>query len=91
MCVGNLPGYLPVILDEMRTQPKKQYMLLHALKDVIQFEARTPQGLASLNVCLCLMTPSPASRPVRSFLFRLQCYLLALVHILIVGFILSTF
>lgn len=31
---GNLPKYLPTLLREIKTQPKRQYLLLHALKEV---------------------------------------------------------
>ncbi|KAL2549810.1 Cullin-associated NEDD8-dissociated protein 1 [Forsythia ovata] len=33
--VGNLPKYLPFILDKIDNQQKKQYPLLHSLKEVI--------------------------------------------------------
>lgn len=32
--VGNLDKYLPFILAELEAQPKRQYLLLHALKEV---------------------------------------------------------
>lgn len=34
VCVGNLEYYLPFILQEIEAQPKKQYLLLHSLKEV---------------------------------------------------------
>uniref|UniRef100_A0A4X2LA96 Cullin associated and neddylation dissociated 2 (putative) n=1 Tax=Vombatus ursinus TaxID=29139 RepID=A0A4X2LA96_VOMUR len=36
-CVGarNLPEYLPFLLGEIGTQPKRQYLLLHSLKETI--------------------------------------------------------
>lgn len=39
LAVGNLNVYLPFILEQIRTQPKKQYLLLHALKEVIVSES----------------------------------------------------
>uniref|UniRef100_A0A8R1DF18 TIP120 domain-containing protein n=1 Tax=Caenorhabditis japonica TaxID=281687 RepID=A0A8R1DF18_CAEJA len=39
LAVGNLNVYLPFILEQIRTQPKKQYLLLHALKEVIVWES----------------------------------------------------
>uniref|UniRef100_A0A4W4HM86 TATA-binding protein interacting (TIP20) domain-containing protein n=1 Tax=Electrophorus electricus TaxID=8005 RepID=A0A4W4HM86_ELEEL len=35
ICVGNLEDYLPFLLKEIGGQPKKQYLLLHSLKEVI--------------------------------------------------------
>lgn len=35
IAVGNLPEYLPFILQEISSQPRRQYLLLHSLKEVI--------------------------------------------------------
>lgn len=35
ICVGNLDDYLPFMLKEISVQPKRQYLLLHSLKEVI--------------------------------------------------------
>ncbi|XP_076937152.1 cullin-associated NEDD8-dissociated protein 1-like [Bidens hawaiensis] len=35
IAVGNLPKYLPFILNQIDNQQKKQYLLLHSLKEVI--------------------------------------------------------
>lgn len=32
--LGNLKEYLPFVLKEIETQPKRQYLLLHSLKEV---------------------------------------------------------
>ena len=32
--VGNLQKYLPFVLNEIKTQPKRQYLLLHSLREV---------------------------------------------------------
>ncbi|CAB1428190.1 unnamed protein product [Pleuronectes platessa] len=35
MAVGSLSDYLPFLLKEISTQPRRQYLLLHSLKEVI--------------------------------------------------------
>lgn len=35
VCAGNLNTYLPFILSEIQTIPKRQYLLLHSLKEII--------------------------------------------------------
>ncbi|KAK6318703.1 hypothetical protein J4Q44_G00099140 [Coregonus suidteri] len=35
ICVGNLEEYLPFMLKEIGSQPKRRYLLLHSLKEVI--------------------------------------------------------
>ncbi|KAI8083963.1 armadillo-type protein [Gilbertella persicaria] len=35
ICVGNMQTYLPSILDQIRQEPKRRYLLLHALKEII--------------------------------------------------------
>ncbi|KAF7693162.1 hypothetical protein HF521_008478 [Silurus meridionalis] len=35
ICVGNIDEYLPFLLKEIGSQPKRQYLLLHSLKEVI--------------------------------------------------------
>lgn len=34
IAIGNLPEYVPFILKEIEAQPKRQYLLLHSLKEV---------------------------------------------------------
>jgi hypothetical protein len=34
--LGNLKEYLPFVLNEIEMQPKRQYLLLHSLKEVKQ-------------------------------------------------------
>ncbi|EDW76056.1 uncharacterized protein Dwil_GK14870 [Drosophila willistoni] len=46
--VGSLQTYLPLILKEIEAQPKRQYLLLHSLKEVISSLSTTPAGLAQL-------------------------------------------
>uniref|UniRef100_A0A914C839 TATA-binding protein interacting (TIP20) domain-containing protein n=1 Tax=Acrobeloides nanus TaxID=290746 RepID=A0A914C839_9BILA len=40
LAVGNLEKYLPYLLKEINEQPKRQYLLLHALKEVIASESQ---------------------------------------------------
>lgn len=37
IAVGNLPEYLPFVLQEIESKPKRQYLLLHSLKEVRNF------------------------------------------------------
>lgn len=34
ICIGNLQQYLPFILTEDEDEPRRQYLLLHSLKEV---------------------------------------------------------
>ncbi|KAJ7999313.1 hypothetical protein DPEC_G00193090 [Dallia pectoralis] len=43
ICVGNLEEYLPFMLTEISSQPRRKYLLLHSLKEVIN--ASTSQSL----------------------------------------------
>lgn len=40
LAVGNLNKFMPMILQEIKQQPKKQYLLLHSLKEVISQESQ---------------------------------------------------
>ncbi|KAL7044413.1 hypothetical protein ACKWTF_001908 [Chironomus riparius] len=48
VAVGNLSYYLPFILQEIEAQPKRQYLLLHSLKEVITSLSTSKQGLEQL-------------------------------------------
>lgn len=48
IAVGNLTHYLPFILNEIEAQPKRQYLLLHSLKEVISSLSTTKHGLEQL-------------------------------------------
>lgn len=50
LAVGNLNVYLPFILEQIRTQPKKQYLLLHALKEVIVWESSSEESTKSTDL-----------------------------------------
>eukprot|EP00123_Amoebidium_parasiticum_P018557 comp24239_c0_seq1/m.44810 comp24239_c0_seq1/g.44810 ORF comp24239_c0_seq1/g.44810 comp24239_c0_seq1/m.44810 type:complete len:1254 (-) comp24239_c0_seq1:279-4040(-) len=49
VCVGNLGAYLPFILGEIKSKPKRQYLLLHSLKEVICWQAASAEGVAKLR------------------------------------------
>ena len=46
---GNLELYLPFILSEIQGNPKRQYLLLHSLKEVISCHYGTPEAVATLR------------------------------------------
>uniref|UniRef100_A0A6B2EGK5 Putative tata-binding protein-interacting protein n=1 Tax=Phlebotomus kandelakii TaxID=1109342 RepID=A0A6B2EGK5_9DIPT len=48
VAVGNLNCYLPFILSEIEAQPKRQYLLLHSLKEVISSLSLSKTGLEQL-------------------------------------------
>lgn len=48
IAVGNLPQFLPFILAEIEGQSKRQYLLLHSLKELISSLAQSKEGLAQL-------------------------------------------
>ncbi|XP_067665996.1 cullin-associated NEDD8-dissociated protein 1-like [Haliotis asinina] len=47
--VGNLPKFLPFVLQEIENQPKRQYLLLHSLKEIISCESSSPSGVETLS------------------------------------------
>ncbi|XP_061385735.1 cullin-associated NEDD8-dissociated protein 1 [Danaus plexippus] len=49
VAVGNLPEFLPFILNEIEAQPKRQYLLLHSLKEIIACESCTPESVEALR------------------------------------------
>ncbi|KAJ9575390.1 hypothetical protein L9F63_025658, partial [Diploptera punctata] len=49
VAVGNLPQYLPFVLQEIEAQPKRQYLLLHSLKEIITCQSSTPGGVQLLQ------------------------------------------
>lgn len=49
VAVGNLPQFLPFILGEIEAQPKRQYLLLHSLREIISCESFTPEGVEALR------------------------------------------
>ncbi|XP_042378805.1 cullin-associated NEDD8-dissociated protein 1-like [Zingiber officinale] len=49
IAVGNLSKYLPFILDQIDNQQKKQYLLLHSLKEVIARQSIDQPGKSELQ------------------------------------------
>ena len=47
--IGNLDSYVPFVLKEIETQPKRQYLLLHSLKEIISAQSSTPSGVKALG------------------------------------------
>ncbi|XP_063954997.1 cullin-associated NEDD8-dissociated protein 1-like isoform X1 [Lytechinus pictus] len=47
--VGNLPKYLPFVLHEIETQQKRQYLLLHSLKEIISCQSSSQAGVDGLK------------------------------------------
>jgi cullin-associated NEDD8-dissociated protein 1 len=48
IAIGNLQQYLPFILTEDEEEPRRQYLLLHSLKEVIACLSSTPEGIQQL-------------------------------------------
>lgn len=49
IAVGNLPEYLPFILKEIEAQPKRQYLVLHSLKEIITCQSSSATGVSNLQ------------------------------------------
>ncbi|XP_049773388.1 cullin-associated NEDD8-dissociated protein 1 [Schistocerca cancellata] len=49
VAVGNLPQYLPFVLQEIEAQPRRQYLLLHSLKEIISWQSSSPGGIQLLQ------------------------------------------
>lgn len=52
--VGNLPYFLPFVLQEIKNQPKRQYLLLHSLKEVSPITRRLQKCDSAIKLLLCL-------------------------------------
>ncbi|KAG7173279.1 Cullin-associated NEDD8-dissociated protein 1-like, partial [Homarus americanus] len=46
---GNLQEYLPFVLSEIEANPKRQYLLLHSLKEIISLQSRSVEGVKVLQ------------------------------------------
>ncbi|KAL3888576.1 hypothetical protein ACJMK2_001063 [Sinanodonta woodiana] len=46
---GNLNKFLPFVLQEIESQPKRQYLLLHSLKEIISCESGSQAGVHALQ------------------------------------------
>uniref|UniRef100_A0A8D8LDT7 Cullin-associated NEDD8-dissociated protein 1 n=1 Tax=Cacopsylla melanoneura TaxID=428564 RepID=A0A8D8LDT7_9HEMI len=49
IAVGNLQQYVPFVLKEIESQPKRQYLLLHSLKEIISWQSSSSSGVAQLQ------------------------------------------
>lgn len=49
ICVGNLNAYLPFILKEIEANTKRQYLLLHSLKEVISCQSKDHASVQALQ------------------------------------------
>ncbi|XP_052260170.1 cullin-associated NEDD8-dissociated protein 1-like isoform X7 [Dreissena polymorpha] len=47
--VGNLNKFLPFVLREIESQPKRQYLLLHSLKEIISCDSSSSSGVNTLK------------------------------------------
>lgn len=47
--VGNLNAFLPFILQEIEANPKRQYLLLHSLKEIISWQSSKSGGIEALK------------------------------------------
>lgn len=61
--VGNIPLYLPIIIGQIKEQPKRRYLLLHALKEVItKSDKATKLGDASNEIWTLLIESGDAEQ-----------------------------
>lgn len=59
ICVGNIPKYLPGIVSQIKAEPKRRYLLLNALKEVItRYEGKTSLGSAADEIWNLLLESS---------------------------------
>lgn len=49
IALGNLQEFLPFVLQEIDAQPKRQYLLLHSLKEVISCQSTSQAGVQQLQ------------------------------------------
>lgn len=49
VAVGNLPAFLPFILTQVEAQPRRQYLLLHSLKEVITSLSLGTEAISQLR------------------------------------------
>lgn len=47
--IGNLQEYLPFVLFEIEAQPKRQYLLLHSLKEIISCQSISSSSVQTLQ------------------------------------------
>lgn len=49
VAIGNLTYFLPFILKEIQNTPKRQYLLLHSLKEIISSQSTNPTSIETLR------------------------------------------
>merc|ERR1711981_578966 len=47
--LGNIKEYLPFVLREIESKPKRQYLLLHSLKEIISAQSTSASGVKVLG------------------------------------------
>ena len=71
--LGNLQAYLPFVLHEIETKPKRQYLLLHSLKEVRYVDLESgiiPLVLSSFLDCFSLLGGNLSNLPFLVGLWR---------------------
>jgi len=49
IAVGSMSKFLPFVLAEINSQPKRQYLLLHSLREIIVRQSTNPEGIQILD------------------------------------------
>eukprot|EP01117_Protostelium_nocturnum_P019172 TRINITY_DN823_c0_g1_i1.p1 TRINITY_DN823_c0_g1~~TRINITY_DN823_c0_g1_i1.p1 ORF type:complete len:1231 (-),score=471.75 TRINITY_DN823_c0_g1_i1:58-3750(-) len=49
VAVGNLKHYLPHVVNEIKTNSKSKYLLLHSLREIIVRQSANPESIAALR------------------------------------------
>jgi len=49
VCCGNLDAFLPYVLKEIAASGKRQYLLLHCVKEIINVQSASPAGIQVLE------------------------------------------
>eukprot|EP01134_Creolimax_fragrantissima_P003789 CFRG3789T1 len=49
MCIGNRNDFMEYLIDEIVKKPKRQYLLLNSLKEIIQYESLKPVRVADFK------------------------------------------
>lgn len=57
VAVGNLSKFLPYILKDISANPKRQYLLLHSLREIISRESHSAEGIVALQSQLNVVLP----------------------------------
>eukprot|EP01103_Thecamoeba_quadrilineata_P012984 TRINITY_DN3476_c0_g1_i1.p1 TRINITY_DN3476_c0_g1~~TRINITY_DN3476_c0_g1_i1.p1 ORF type:complete len:1239 (+),score=374.55 TRINITY_DN3476_c0_g1_i1:53-3718(+) len=57
VAVGNLSKFLPKLLHEVETHPKREYLLLHSIREVISRHSTTPEKIRELQAHMPAILP----------------------------------